>query len=97
MACIVDEGGDVDIIDPIFLFARKSHHAPRIIMVLVLLLVGIVRVHYLYLNLQICKYQIFSTSSYIAPVEFSMHAKGFRYKKCTHFTVGTGNVNLNPG
>jgi hypothetical protein len=36
-------------------------------------------------------------TSYIAPVEFSMHNKGFRYKKCTHFTVGTNNVYLNPG
>jgi hypothetical protein len=26
-----------------------------------------------------------------------MHTKGFRYKKCTHVTVGTGNVNQNPG
>ncbi len=26
MACIVDEGGGVDIIDPIFLLARQSHH-----------------------------------------------------------------------
>ena len=26
-----------------------------------------------------------------------MHTNGFRYKKCTHLTVGTGNVYLNPG
>ncbi len=52
--CIVDGGGGVDIIDLIFLLARQSHHAPRTIMVPVLLLVGIVRVHYLYLNWQIC-------------------------------------------
>jgi hypothetical protein len=44
-----------------FFLARQSHQAPRSIMVLVLLLVGIVRVHYLYLNPKICKYQIFST------------------------------------
>jgi hypothetical protein len=49
-ACIVDGGGGVDIIDPIFLFARQSHHAPRIVTVPVLLLVGIIRVHYTYLN-----------------------------------------------
>jgi hypothetical protein len=30
-------------------------------MVPVLLMVGFVRVHYLYLNLKICKYQIYST------------------------------------
>ena len=33
----------------------------------------------------------------IAPVEKGMHTNGFRYKKCTHLTVGTGNVYLNPG
>ncbi len=33
----------------------------------------------------------------IAPVEKRMHTNGFRYKKCTHLTVGTGNVYLNPG
>jgi hypothetical protein len=60
-ACVVYGGGGVDIIDPIFLLARQSHQAPRIITVPVLLLVGIVRVHFLYLNLKICKYQIFST------------------------------------
>ncbi len=32
----------------------------------------------------------------IAPVEKGMHTNGFRYKKCTHLTVGTGNVYLNP-
>ena len=25
-----------------------------------------------------------------------MHTKGFRYKKCTHLTVGASNVYLNP-
>jgi hypothetical protein len=34
----------------ILLFLRQSHHAPRSITVLVLLLVGIVRVHFLYLK-----------------------------------------------
>jgi len=37
------------------------------------------------------------TNKEIAPAEFSMHTKSFRYNKCTHFTVGTGNVSLNPG
>ncbi len=37
--CIVDGGGGVDIIDPFFLLARQSHHAPKIVMVPVLLLV----------------------------------------------------------
>ncbi len=60
-ACVVDGGGGVDIIDPICLLARQSHHVPRIVTVPVLLLVGIVRVHYLYLNPQICKFQNFST------------------------------------
>jgi hypothetical protein len=60
-ACVVDGGGGVNIVDPIFLLARQSHHAPRIVMVPVLLLVGIIRVHYLYLNPKICKYQFFST------------------------------------
>ena len=36
-------------------------------------------------------------TSYIAPVEKGMHTNGFRYKKCTHLTVGPGNVYLNPG
>ena len=45
----------------VLLLARQSHQAPRSITVLVLLLVGIVRVHFLYLNPKICKYQIFST------------------------------------
>ncbi len=47
MVCVVDGGGGVDIIDPNFLLARQSHHAPRTVMALVLLLVGIIRVHYL--------------------------------------------------
>jgi hypothetical protein len=51
----------LDNINPIFLLARQSHHTPRIVTVLVLLLVGIVRVHNLYLNPKICKYQFFST------------------------------------
>ena len=38
--CIVDGSGGVDIINPIFLLARQSHHAPRCIMVPVLLLVA---------------------------------------------------------
>jgi hypothetical protein len=33
----------------------------------------------------------------LSPVEKGMHTNGFRYKKCTHLTVGTGNVYLNPG
>jgi hypothetical protein len=45
----------------IFLLARQSHQAPRSITVPVLLLVGIFRVHFLYLNSKICKYQIFDT------------------------------------
>jgi hypothetical protein len=61
MAWVVDGGGGVNIIHPFFLLARQSHHAPRILTVPVLLLVGFVRVHYLYLNLQVCKYQVFST------------------------------------
>jgi hypothetical protein len=40
---------------------RQSHHTPRIVTVPVLLLVGILRVHFLYLNPKICKYQIVST------------------------------------
>jgi hypothetical protein len=60
--CVVDGVGDgVDIIGPNFLLARQSHHPPRIVTVPVLLLVGIYRVHYLYRNPKICKYQIFST------------------------------------
>jgi hypothetical protein len=51
----------------IFFFPKKARNerwevvvTPRPL-VPVLLLVGIVRVHYLYLNPQMCKYQIFST------------------------------------
>ncbi len=44
-----------------FLLVRQSHQAPRSVTVPVLLLVGIVRVHFLYLNPQICKYQIYNT------------------------------------
>jgi hypothetical protein len=61
-ACVVDVGGGVNIISLIFLLARQSHHAPRIVTVPVLLLVEIVRVQYLYLNPKICKYQTFSTN-----------------------------------
>jgi hypothetical protein len=95
-ACIVYGDGGVDFINPFYLLVRQSHQAPRIVTVLVLLLVGIVRVQYLYLNPRICKYQIFSTDI-LSSVEISMHTNGFRYKKCTHFTVGTSNVYLNPG
>ncbi len=49
-------------ISVIFLLARQPHQAPRSIMVQVLLLVGIVRVHVLYLNPKICKYEFFCTS-----------------------------------
>jgi hypothetical protein len=57
-------GVEVSILSPpMFLLARQSHQAPRIVTVWVLLLVGIVRVHYLYLNPKICKYQIFSTGT----------------------------------
>ncbi len=38
----------------VLLLARQSHWAPRSVMVLVLLLVGIVRVHFMYLNPKIC-------------------------------------------
>jgi hypothetical protein len=68
MACIVDGGGGVNIIDPFFLLARRHTTPFQIVMVLVLLLVGIVRAHNLYLNPKLCKYQIFSTDI-IAPVE----------------------------
>ena len=79
------------------LLARHSQQAPRSVMVPVLLWVGIIRVHFLYLNPKICKYQIFSTDI-LSPVEKGMHTNGFRwYKKCTHLTIGTGNVYLNPG
>ena len=43
------------------LLARQSHQAPKSVTVPVLLLVGIVRVHFLYLNPKICKYQLFCT------------------------------------
>ncbi len=79
------------------MLARQSHQAPRSVTVLVLLLVGILRVHFLYLNPKICKYHFFVLTSYIAPVEKGMHTNGFRYKKCTYLAVGTCNVYLNPG
>jgi hypothetical protein len=79
-----------------FLLARQSHQVPRSITVPVLLLVGIASVHYLYLNPKICKFQIFSTDI-LSPVEKGMYTNSFRYKKCTHLTIGTGNVYLNPG
>jgi hypothetical protein len=94
--CIVDGGGGVDIFDPNVLLARQSHHTPRIIKVLVLLLVRIVRVQHRYLNLQICKYQFLVLTSQVDPIEYSMHTKHFRYKKCALDTVETGNVYLNP-
>ncbi len=75
MACIVDGGGGVDIIGPNFCMARQSHNGPRIVTVLVLLLVGFVRVRYLYLNPQICKYKIFSTDI-LSPVEYHAY-QGF--------------------
>jgi hypothetical protein len=75
---------------------KKCKSCCRSITVPVLLLVGIVRVHYLYLNPKICKYQILVLRSYITPVEKGMHTNGFRYKKCTHFTVGAGNMYLKP-
>jgi hypothetical protein len=53
------EGVDI-IIHPIFLLARQSHQPPRIVTAPVLQLVGFVRVHFLYLNPNICKCQIFS-------------------------------------
>ena len=40
--------------------------------------------------------KIASTDKEIAPVEKGMHTNSFRYKKCTHFILGTGNVYLNP-
>ncbi len=55
MVCVVYGGGGVDIIQPIFLLARHTHQAPRIVTVPVLLLVGIVRVHFLYLHPKVCK------------------------------------------
>ncbi len=58
--CVIDGGGGVDIISPNVLLAGQSHHDPRIVTV-PLLLVGIFRVNYLYLNPKICKYQIIST------------------------------------
>jgi hypothetical protein len=61
MVCVVYGDGGVNIISQIFFLARQSHQASRIVTVLVVLLVGIVRVHYLYLNPKICKYQFFST------------------------------------
>ncbi len=51
--CVVDGGGGVDIINRNFWLARQLHHTPRIIMVPLLLLVGVVRVQHLYLNPQI--------------------------------------------
>jgi hypothetical protein len=75
-ACIVYGCGGVNIIDPNFLLATQSHQAPRIITVLVLLLVGIVRVHFLYLNPKICKYQIFSTD-----ILYSSCRKWYAYQR----------------
>jgi hypothetical protein len=53
-------------VDVIFLLARQSHQAPRSITVPVLQMVGIVRVHFLYLNPKICKYQILVLTSSIS-------------------------------
>jgi hypothetical protein len=80
-----------------YLLVMQSHQAPRSITVPVLLLVGIVRVHFLYLNPKTVNTKFLVLTSYIAPVEKVMHTNGFRYKKCTHLTVGTNNVYLNPG
>jgi hypothetical protein len=92
MACIVDAGGGVVIIDSIFLLSRQSHHAPRIVTVPVLLLVGMtVRVKHLYLSPQICKYQFLVLTSQVDPVEYCIHTMGFWYK-----SVPSGNVYLNP-
>ncbi len=74
----------------------KSHQAPRRVMVPVLLLVGIVMVHFLYLNPKNVNIKFYVLTFYVASVEKGMHTNGFRYKKCTHLTVGTANVNLNP-
>jgi hypothetical protein len=80
------------------IFCRRSSHTRPLksITVPVLLLVGIVKVHNLYLNPKIVNTKFLVLTSYIAPVEYSMHTNGFRYKKCIHFTVGAGNVYLNP-
>ncbi len=59
-----------------FLLVRQSHQAPRSVTVLVLLLVGIVRVHFLYLNPKICKYQIFSTD-----ILYSSCGKRYAYQR----------------
>jgi hypothetical protein len=59
-AGIVDGGGGVDVIGLIFFVGKAVTPRTRIVMVPVLLLVGIVRVHHLYLNPKKCKYQIFS-------------------------------------
>ncbi len=58
------------------LLARQSHQAPRSITVLVLLLVGIVRVHFLYQNPKMCKYQIFSTD-----ILYSSCRKRYAYQR----------------
>jgi hypothetical protein len=55
---------------------RQSHQAPRSVTVQVLLLVGIVRVHYLYLNPKICKYQIFITD-----ILYSSCRKRYAYQR----------------
>ncbi len=63
---------------------RRQHHldiqplgvTTRSITVPVLLLVGIVRVHFLYLNPKICKYQIFSTD-----ILYSSCRKRYAYQR----------------
>jgi hypothetical protein len=42
----------------------------------------------------IIKFNAIHTGVY--DVKYSMHTKGFRYKKCIHITVGTGNVYPKP-
>jgi hypothetical protein len=58
----VDGGGGVNIIHPIFLLVRQS-----IITVLLLLLVGIDRLHYLYLIPQECKWGLLYDTNLISP------------------------------
>jgi hypothetical protein len=66
-------------------------------MIPVLLLDGILGVHIYIPKPKDIKIPNFSTEiPCIATVEKSMHTKGFRYKKCAHPIVGTGNVFQNP-
>ncbi len=59
-----------------FLLARQSHQAPRCVTVPILLLVGIIRVYFLYLTPKICKYQIFSTN-----ILYSSCRKKYAYQR----------------